>query len=442
MEIHCLGLNHKTAPLDLLERAYFSDDQLRAALARCGCGDGVVAGPLELVILSTCNRVELYALLEEPDRSQLEQLLVESAGLTSEDLGPHLYHHQGLTAVHHLLRVASGLDSMVVGEPQILGQVGEAYKSSLEANASGAVLNKVFHAALHTGKRARAESAIATNPSTTSSVAVAFAADIVPDLSSAKVLVLGAGEMAELAVRALTKRGTNAITVINRTVGRAQELAGRWAAEAKAFEQLLPALAHSDILISSTGAPHTVLHRPTVQKAMDRRPERPLVILDIAVPRDIDPAVAEIANVHRFDLDALQSHLDNSLEQRQGEVPKVESILEEELAAFESWYASIGIRPLIADLHRLAEDIRVREVERTLAQLQSLAPDEKEKIEAMSRAVVKRLLHTPTLRLKERERNSSSAAYALITRDLFALSKDEQTEADRMRGDQPDGDTP
>lgn len=426
MEIHCLGLSHKTASLQLLEAAYFTEEQVRAALARCGCRpEDQESDLLELTLLSTCNRVELYGVLAGDSAQALYEILTESSELDSDMLAPHLYHYSGLDSVRHLLRVASGLDSMVTGEPQILGQVADAHALALQVGASSTILNKVFQAAVHAGKRARSESGIATKPATTSSVAVHFAASIVPQLAQANVLVLGAGEMAELAVEALRKRGVRSLTVLNRTVSTARQLADRWGAEAKSFEQLLPALAAADILITSTGAPHTILHKESVEEVTAGRRGRPLVLLDIAVPRDIDPAVSDLPNVHLFDLETLDQHLQGSLQERQAEIPKVERILEEEFETFAAWHQSLRIRPVIAALHQRAETIRAQEVERTLAHLDEVTPEAKEQIEAMSRALVKKLLHGPTMRLKERSQNGSVAAYTLVARDLLDLDAED-----------------
>lgn len=422
MEIHCLGLNHKTAPIGTLEKLHFSEDQVRSTLARCGCGDQPAeSDPLELALLSTCNRVEVYALLRGDDPSPLLQILAESAELSQKEIEPHLYHHRGLDAVHHLLRVAAGLDSMVIGETQVLGQVANAYTLALQASAAGIVINRALQTAIHGGKRARAETGISTNPSTTSSVAVHFAASIVRDIQSSQVLVIGAGEMAELTVEALRKRGVDHLTVINRTVARARELANRWDATARSFEHLTSSLSSADIVITSTGAPHPILSQPLVRESMSLRQDRPIVILDIAVPRDVDPSVGELAQVHLYDLEHLNQHLKGSLGERINEVPAVETILEQELQTFAAWYDSIGVRPLISELHQWAETLRSQELERTLPRLESLTLTERETVEAMTRALVKKILHSPTLRLKEQSQNGTGAAYGEIVRDLFDL---------------------
>ncbi len=431
MIIHCLGLNHRTAPLEILERLYASADQVEVMLSRAGCGrDADRDGLLELAILSTCNRVEAYALSLNQDITPLRRLLAESEDISEQSLEPHLYHHQGLEAVKHLLRVAAGLDSLVLGEPQILGQVAEAHTRALRVDSSGPILSRVFRSAIHAGKRARAETEIATNPTTTSSVAVSFASDIVRSLGEARIVVIGAGEMAELAVEALRKRGASDLVVVNRTVDRAKQLARRWNAEARSFEQLPGAIAEADIVIASTAAPHPILYKEVVVPAMSGRPGRPMVVLDIAVPRDVEPEVGDIEGVHLYDLEGLSEHLEGNLNVRMRQVPAVETILEEEMAAFASWYDSLKVRPLIAALHQQAETIRTQELERTLRQLGDLDEGQVAQLEALTRALVKKLLHSPTLRLKEHSRNGTAAAYALVARDLFDIDPP-QSDLDR-----------
>lgn len=422
MIIHCLGLNHRTATLDLLEQLYAPEEQVEAMLSRAGCGrDADRDGLLEMAVVSTCNRVEAYALSLSEDVSPLRRLLAESGDVSEDSLNPHLYHHQGIEAVRHLLRVAAGLDSLVLGEPQILGQVAEAHTRALRVDSSGPILSQVFRSAIHAGKRARAETEIATNPSTTSSVAVAFASEIVHSLREARIVVIGAGEMAELAVEALRKRGASDLVVVNRTVERAAELSTRWNAQARSFEQLPGAIAEADIIIASTAAPHAILSTNVVTGAMSGRPERPMVVLDIAVPRDVDPEVADIEGVHLYDLESLSEQLEGSLNVRMRQVPAVEAILEQEMAEFETWYDSLKVRPLIAALHQQAESLRTQELERTLRQLGDLDEEQVAQLEALTRALVKKLLHSPTLRLKEHSRNGTAAAYALVARDLFDI---------------------
>lgn len=321
MTIQCMGLNHETAPVSLREQLSLTEPQLRAAMARCGCGErSAVGGYSELVLLSTCNRVELYAETRTDRAEDLISLLGEITGADCGEFRRHLYHYLDLEAVRHLFKVAAGLDSMVIGEPQILGQVAEAYTLALSVGSTGLILSRLFQHAIHAGKRAHHETSISSNPASVSSVAVQLIASRVNPLPRARVLVVGAGEMAELAVEALRKRGVTGITVVNRSVSRAQQLAGRWGAEARAFEDLGKELVNADVVISSTGAPHTIFRADFVGEAMRRRPERPLIMMDIAVPRDIDPAVGSIKRVHVYDIDYLRHHLSQSVDERRAEV--------------------------------------------------------------------------------------------------------------------------
>ncbi len=420
MHIYCLGLNHTTAPISLREKLDFSEEALQAALARLGCGSGL-EHITELIILSTCNRVELYAVSSESVFDELETFLSEARGFQVQELRPHLYRLKDAEAIQHILRVAAGLDSLVVGEPQILGQVTHALELARGQGAAGQLLNRLFQAAIHAGKRARAETGISRNPASVSSLAASLCERAHPDLKAAQVVVLGAGEMAELAVEALRKRGVEKILVVNRTLERAHGLAGRWNAQSATFESIREALAQADILIASTGAPHTLIHTEMVEHIMAQRPHRSLVLIDIAVPRDIDPEVARIPLVRLYDIDNLNEHLEQSLAERSSEVPLVEAILVEEQAQFMDFMASLNMLPLIADLRQQAEAIRQNELEKTLNRLPDLTEAERMRIEAMTQALVKKLLDSPTRRLKAEAASSHASEFAMIARTLFDL---------------------
>lgn len=398
-----------------------SNAQQRAALARCGCGDREATGSYsELILLSTCNRVEMYT-VGAADFAEAEELLSEITSVNREEIAVYLYHYQDLEAAEHLFAVAAGLDSMVLGEPQILGQVAEAYTTALSVGSTGLVLSRLFQSAIHAAKRSHHETSISSNPATVSSVAVHLVASILEAMEDARVLVVGAGEMAELAVEALRKRGVRAITVVNRTVAKARELAEQWDSQAKGFEYLDEELTKTDVVISSTSAPHTLFNRKNIGAAMERRPERSLILIDIAVPRDVDADVREIDHVHVYDIDQLNDHLSRSVEERKAEVPNVQAILKEELAGFEDWYQRLEIRPLIKALHQQAETIRKQQVEKALRRLQESEVETHEEIELLTKALVKQLLHTPTHCLKEQSRNGHAAQYALYARELFGI---------------------
>ena len=421
----CLGLSHHTAPLALRERLALDAGRQHVLLARCGCGAAPSEdGLTELVVLSTCNRTELYVAAALPGFGLLEQILAEAAALPVERFAGSLVRRQGLEAARHLLRVAAGLDSLVPGEPQILGQVADAHVQALRHGSSGPLLSRLFQAALRAGKRARSETGIARHPASVSSAAVAVAAEVVPELAGARVLVIGAGEMAELAVEALRKRGARSITVLNRTVARARALAARWQAEAQPLERLSHLLPQADVLVCSTGAPHVLLQRATIAAALAGRAGRPLVILDIAVPRDVDPAAADLPGVRLVDLDHLQARAEGGWQDRQQAVPQAEAIVEQELAAFSAWLDGLALRPLVAALHRKAEAIRQRELDRSLRRLPQLSPAERARVERLSRALVRKLLREPTVRLLHEAPAADALHYAEVARELFGLDGD------------------
>jgi glutamyl-tRNA reductase len=421
MYILCLGLNHNTAPLDLREKLALEEDVVRIALARLACGH--VASPLsEIILLSTCNRIELYAVSNQLVFVELEAFLSDVSDVPAEQFRAHLYRFTDMDAVRHLFEVAAGLDSLVIGEPQILGQVTRALELARGQNTAGSFLNRLFQAAIHAGKRTRTETAISRNPASVSSLAASLSERTVHKISDAQIVILGAGEMAELAVEALRKRGAQKILVVNRTLERAYLLAQRWDAQAATFEHLLVALVSADILISSTGAPHTLISPAMVHETMMHRAGRPLVLIDIAVPRDIDPDVANIPHVNLYDMDSLNAQLEHSLSERMAEVPQVKNILDEELEQFGDYLKSLDMLPLIADLRQNAEAIRQTELEKTLSHLPDLTEAERDHIEAMTQALVKKLLHAPTHRLRAEATSPRASEYAAIARTLFNLS--------------------
>jgi len=420
MHILCLGINHTTAPVHLRERITFTEDQVRAALSRISCGHTQNTG-VEMALISTCNRVEIYATSNHVSFAELETFLSAVRGLTLSELQPNLYRFMDGQSVEHLMEVASGLDSLVLGEPQILGQVTRALELARGVGTAGPLLTRFFHAAIHAGKRVRTETAISRNAASVSSLAAGLCERFMPDLSSAQIVVLGAGEMAELAVEALRKRGAERLTVINRTLERAQILANLWNADAETFENLESALIQADILLSSTGAPHLLVHPPMVASAMQKRPDRPLILIDIAVPRDIDPDVAQIPGIHLYDIDHLNAHLEQSLTKRAAEVPHARAILAEEVAKFLEFLETLEMLPLITDIHQQAESIRNAVLEKTMHRLPDLTESERHHIEAMTQVLVKKLLANPTNHLRAEARSPHAPEIASTTRALFNL---------------------
>ncbi|MGB8981194.1 MAG: glutamyl-tRNA reductase [Anaerolineales bacterium] len=420
MHIISLGLNHRTAPVHLRERLVFSEEQIRASLARLTCGhlDSSLA---EIVIVSTCNRIEVYAASNRLAFAELEAFLSEARAVPLEELQPYLYRFSDLESAGHLFHVAAGLDSLVIGEPQILGQITRSLELARGQNAAGPLMNRLFQAAIHAGKRARTETEISRNPASVSSLAASVAEKTLGHIKTASVMVLGAGEMAELTVEALRKRGVEKIRVMNRTLERAQELAQRWGAESATFESLQQAVSEADILISSTGAPHLIVEAKMVAEAMRLRPERALVLIDIAVPRDIDPDCTQVPHVKLFDIDGLNARLEDSLTHRLDEVPQVKEILRDELSEFESYLSSLEMLPIIADIHQQAEAIRAAELEKTLRRMPGLTDLERGRIEALTQSLVRKLLDTPTRRLRAESTCPHASEYATVARTLFGL---------------------
>jgi len=440
MHILCIGVNHRTASVSVRENLSLGEETLRAALARYRCGREDSGGILsELTILSTCNRMEFYSTSGSRDHEALTFLLKKVSGVSLEAFEQHLFQLEGQEAARHLFRVAAGLDSQLLGEPQILGQVAEAHMTALRLGATGPVLSRLFQTAVHAGKRVRNESAISSGPSTMCSIAVKLASDVLGGLAQAKVVVIGAGEMAELAVRALRMRGAQRITVINRTVSRGQELAQRWGAVARPFEAILDELCDADMVISSTSAPHTILHYESLEKILREREGRQLVVLDIAVPRDVDEEVGELPGVHLYNLDDLARQAGQLFENRMREVPRAEAVIEEELESFSFWLDTLTVTPLIRELHQQAENIRRQEMNRTLRRMPGLGEAERQRIDALTRALVKKLLHFPTVYLKEQARYGEEVSGALLTRKLFGLDERNPDDKNHQSMDGPNG---
>jgi len=426
--VMCVGMSFRTAPVEVRERLALTPYAISATLARVGCQHDDAPRSLdELAIVATCNRLEFYAASVTAPLDSLVDLFRESTGMTEDEAGRYLYAYTDGEAVEHLSRVAAGLESMVVGEPQILGQVSEAFSQAISHGSCHAVLTTVFRSAIKAGRRARVETAINRSPSTVSSVAVKLAAEAIEQLDRATVVVVGAGEMAELAALALTQRGVTDVRIVSRTREHAAALARRVNGKTLAFEELEKALTAADIVISSTAAPHVIITREMVQQAMRGRNARPLFLIDIALPRDIDPAAASVPNVHVHDIDGLQRHVESNLAERESEIPNVERILNDEALACVSALEQLGIAPLIPDLRTHADEIRKRALSTALKTLAHLSEKDQRRIEAFSEALLNKLLHEPTTRLRSEAGTGGrrAAEYASTVRDLFGLAPSE-----------------
>ncbi|MGE5508684.1 MAG: glutamyl-tRNA reductase [Chitinophagales bacterium] len=423
MHFLVLGLNHKTAPVEVRERLSFGGDRLHEVLG------ALIALPSldETAVLSTCNRTELYVITGEVHAAEqdLAGFLMGKVGPSGPPVEPFLYRAVDLEAVQHLFRVASGLDSMILGEAQILGQVKDALHAALDANSLGVHLGKVFRQAVEVGKRIRTETGIGQNAASVSYAAVELARQIFGDLSGKAVLIVGAGETGELTARTLAAHGASAILVANRTHARAVELAEQFGGEAFSFENLPACLERTDIVISSTGAPHAVLDFEMVRQAMRRRHRRPLFLIDIAVPRDIDPRVNSLDGVYLYDIDDLKSVVERNLAKREQEVERVEHIIAEETTTFSQWWASRRMVPVIRALKAYGDEIRARELERLFRRLPHLSARDRELIEASTRLIVNRLLHQPVVGLKAESGGTHDSVYADVLRKLFGLKLEE-----------------
>jgi glutamyl-tRNA reductase len=426
-----IGVNHTTASVTLRERLAISGTRLAEALTHFGLSNS--HGPTLLpegVILSTCNRLEIYAVADDVHQGHeaLVQFLSQnrSASLwdrqvSVKELADVVYLRSDAEAVTHLTQVACGLDSMIVGEPQILGQVTDAYQAALSRNATGPVLNTLFRHAIQAGKRARTETAISQYATSVPSAAAALAEQEMGDLKDRIVLVIGAGDMGQIAARTLMARGAKGIIVANRTYDRGLKLARELNCEAMTFDRQAEALARADIVVTATDAPHVIVTPQKMTTAMVQRPERPMLIVDIAVPRDTDPAVADIPGVRLFDIDDLHDVVNGNLEARQREIPRVEAIVAEEAAAFMAWFHALDVVPTITDLRHRAEAIKAQELDKALDRLGGLSDREREVVRALAHGLVNKLLHEPTIRLKQHAAQGNGYLYTGVARELFGL---------------------
>ena len=376
-------------------------------------------------MLHTCYRVELYARLTtgvEQARDELVDALSTAHGVSRELLLDHLYVHDGEDVARHLCRVAAGLDSLVLGEAEILGQVGEACRLAGERGTVGPCLTVLFRSAILAARRARSETAIGANPATASSMALALADGALGGIADARVLVIGAGRIGLQTLEAARGRGVRHLVVANRTRSHAEEVADRFDAEARDLDDLADVLAWADVAVAATASEGHVVAGETVRAAMARRAERPLVIVDLAVPADVERQAGEVPGVRLFDVDDLRAGLDEAMSARLREVPKVEEIIEAEVEAFGRRYRELEVEPLLSELRKQAESIRVREVERALADLGDVDGDVVERVELLSRSLVKKLLHDPTVRARERAGAGEADEVAEAVRDLFGIS--------------------
>ena len=435
LPICVLGTSHRLAPVAVRERLAFSTADLHSALERLRAETESPLSGAELVILSTCNRTELYLAPRSnegraPEELQIEpwealiRFLAGARGVDPEEIASSLYRGTGVEAVRHLCRVAAGLDSMVLGEAEILGQVGTARDAAAEVGTLGHVLSAVFRSALRSGRRARAETAICRQPASVSSEIVSLIRAETGGLAGRQVLIVGTGRMARRAGEALREQGATDLAVVSRTWSHVERLATDLNATAVPWCDLERAVSQSDIVLCSTSAPHPILTEDLIRAALEGRAgSPPLVLIDSAVPRDIEPGVRSLAGVQLYDLDDLQARLRENLALRRQEAPGVEAIVAEEVDGFEEWWRGTALRPLLAAMRERAESIRRREFERLLSKTPGLPEEARRQVEHLSHALVNKLLHEPTVRLRAESDPALRGTFAEVARHLFGVAE-------------------
>jgi len=427
-ELLALGVSHKTAPLELRERLSLTEGRSVAALRELTETETIG----EAAAISTCNRTELYLVVSDPVQAESEALgvLTRKADIPPTELLGHLYSLRGEDASRHLLRVTAGLDSMIVGEAEIQGQVKRAYELALVEGATGPILNRLFRGALAAGGRARNETAIGERGVSIPSVAVEVAQRALGDLSERKVLMIGAGATAELVARALVARGVDTVFVANRHHDRALGLAERFDGEAIRFETLPEQLVEVDVVVSTTNSPHHIIERDGLEQVMAEREARPLVLIDIAVPRDIEPGCRELAAVSVYDIDDIQQIVERNAGVREAEATRAEQIIEDELDRFQKWVASLEVVPTIAAMRERGDEVVRRVLAENENRWENLTDADRARMELMANAIASRILHEPTRRIKRAAGSDEAYQYVSAMRELFGLDVETEVEAE------------
>jgi glutamyl-tRNA reductase len=418
-ELLALGASHKTAPLALRERLALPEGRAARVLQHAVSHDAI----LEAVAISTCNRSEMYMLTTDAIAAENAALasLSRQADIRPTELVDAIYSYRGTDAVRHLFSVAAGLDSMIVGEAEIQGQVKRSYELALVEGSTGPISNRLFRDALAAGKRVRTETQVGRSRASVSTVAVELAAGMLGDLAERRVLVIGAGENGELTARALRERGVETVFVANRRYDRAIGLAERFGGRAIRFDDLPAELVRADIVVSSTGSPHQIVGREELELVARERDGRPLVLIDIAVPRDIDPTVRDLAGIALYDMDDLQRAVARNISVREAEAAKARTIVDHEVGRFEAWLASLDVVPTIAALRERGDEIVEQVLRENEPRWESASEADRERIGMLARAIVARMLHEPTLRLKGAVGDDDAYHYVHALRNLFGL---------------------
>ena len=414
-----VGVNHKTTPVEIREKLAFSQVKLEASLEQ------LVSSPeiTENIILSTCNRVEIYARVENTDRGiqLLQNFICDYHGISRGNLDQYFYSYCDNQAVEHLFRVSSSLDSMVMGEAQILGQVKDAYNTALSFSSTGMVLNQLFEKAFNVAKKVREETGISERGVSISSAAVELAKKIFEDLENHSVMLVGTGEMAELAAKHLISYGVKTVYVASRTYERAATLAQSLNGCALDFKSFKEEMHRADIIITSTAAPNFIIHKEMMEAAIQKRKNKPIFLIDIAVPRDIAPEVNELENVYLYDIDDLQNVVNANMEERQKEAENAIEIIKQEVTKFNNWFSTLDAIPTIVEMRNRAEDMRALEVDKTLKNMDHLSSEDKDAIQQLTQSLVNKILHKPTINLKKKTQSQDGHIYLKAIRDLFHL---------------------
>ena len=421
-----IGMNHETAPVALREclaKESANTDLALATIRELACIK-------EGLFLSTCNRVETLFTTEEVGeaKSAITSLLSRLGGIPEETFSSVLFIYEDMGAVRHIFRVASSLDSMVVGEPQILGQIKDAYYQAIREKTSGVILNRLMHRAFHVAKRVRTETGISDAAVSVSYAAVELAKKIFHDLKGRQVLLIGAGEMAELAARHLLRQGVGSIRVANRTFHRAVQVAEMFQGSPVSYEEISGQLLEVDIVVSSTASPEYVVTREQVKGSLRKRRNRPLFFIDIAVPRDVEPSVNDLDNVYVYDIDDLKGVIQINMAQRQQEAVKAERIVEEEVIKFEKWLNTLEVVPTIISLKEKAESVRQAELKKSLTSLTALNSTQLEMLEKLTLSITEKIINDPILVLKQKADRPTREMYLDIARRLFKLDEDDDEE--------------
>ena len=422
MHVIVVGLSHKTAPVEIREKLAVPESRLGEALGRLCSYQGVKEG----ILLSTCNRVEVYSVVEEVESGygRIQEFLADThLSLSSEQLTPHLYCHTGDRAVGHLFRVAASLDSMIIGESQILGQLKDAFEVALAHKTTGVIMNKVVKKAISVAKRVRTETKISEMAVSVSYAAVELAKKIFSNLSEKTVLLVGAGEMAKLAARHLIAQGVQHVRITTRTPQHAIDLADRFGGTPVLFDQFKDEMAAADIVLVSTGAAHYLIGAEDVQRAVDKRGNRPMFLIDISVPRNIDPAVRHVDNAFLFDIDDLKLRVQQNRAERLQEAEKADRMVGEEVLATMEWMKSLEVTPTIVALRSRVDEIKQAEVEKVLGRLSHLSQQDREVVEGLASSIVNKLIHRTMVTLKNEVNSSNGPAFVEAARRFFHLDK-------------------